>query len=106
MKIMPVGIFFVFFVFFSCFHESKSRKSFIGHTSAKKKKKNRRVAIMVVNVCGTGRQIFVENDHKLGCAASVEHTPYPLGRPRSYYYRGDLSQHQQGVGAPPTASVV
>ena len=39
---------------------------------------------MVVDVCGTGCQIFVENDHKLGCAASVEHTPHPLGRPRSY----------------------
>ena len=25
---------------------------------------------MVVHVCGTGGQFFVENDHKLGCAAS------------------------------------
>ena len=39
---------------------------------------------MVVYVCGTGCQIFVENDHKLGCAASVEHTPHSLGRPSSY----------------------
>ena len=42
------------------------------------------MAIMVVYVCGTGCQILVENDHKLGCAASVEHTPHPLGRPSSY----------------------
>ena len=41
---------------------------------------------MAVYVCGTGCQIFVENDHKLGCAASVEHTPHPLGRPSSYCY--------------------
>ena len=39
---------------------------------------------MVVYVCGTGCQFFVKNDHKLGCAASVEHTPHPLGRPSSY----------------------
>ena len=41
---------------------------------------------MVVYVFGTGCQIVVENDHKLGCAASVEHTPHPLGRPSSYWY--------------------
>ena len=39
---------------------------------------------MVVHVGGTGCQILVENDHKVGCAASVEHTPHPLGRPSSY----------------------
>ena len=50
----------------------------------KKKQKKRTIAIMVVYVCGTGCQFFVENDHKLGCAASVEHTPHPLGRPSSY----------------------
>ena len=40
---------------------------------------------MVVYVSGTGCHFFVENDHELGCAASVEHTPHPLGRPRSYH---------------------
>ena len=32
---------------------------------------------MVVYVCGTGCQFLVENDHELGCAASVEHTLHP-----------------------------
>ena len=41
---------------------------------------------MVVYVFGTGCQIVVENDHKLGCAASVEHTPHPLGRASSCQY--------------------
>ena len=36
---------------------------------------------MVVYVCGTGCQIVVEGDYKLGCAASVEHTPHLLAGP-------------------------
>ena len=57
-----------------------------GITRPKKtNKKKRTTGIMVVYVCGTGFQIFVENRRKLGCAASVEHTPHPLGRPSSYH---------------------
>ena len=56
-----------------------------GITRPKKTKKN--IAIMVVYICGTGCQLFVENDHAFGCAASVEHTLHPLGRPSSHSSR-------------------
>ena len=75
-----------FFFLSSFFHNNPNLVNpSSGITRPKKTKRKRTIAIiMVVHVCGTGCQTFVENDHKLGCAASVEHTPHPLSRPSSY----------------------
>ena len=75
---------FLFSHFFTNNPNLENPSSDITRPKKTKPKKNY-IAIIVVYVCGTGCQNFEENDHKLGCATSVEHTPHPLGRPSSYH---------------------